>query len=86
MIPQAAHLSETFGLHLHLPCLWVMKAAWHSELGQAREAMVNMKTQGNRVSQWDYGGRTEDGVRVHAALASVTLRNAFHAVPVPQFV
>ncbi|MCH1502188.1 hypothetical protein OAV21_00095 [bacterium] len=46
-----------------------MKAAGRSELGQAREAMVNMKTQGNRVSQWNYGGRTEDGVRVHAALA-----------------
>ncbi len=46
-----------------------MKAAGRSELGQAREAMVNVKTQGNWVSQWNYGGRTEDGVRVHAALA-----------------
>jgi hypothetical protein len=47
---------------------------------------VNGKTEGNGVSQWDFGGRTEDGVRVHAALASVTRRNAFYAVPVPQFV
>ena len=46
---------------------------------------VKLETQGNRDSQWDFGGRAEDGVRVHAATASVTRRNAFYAVPVPQF-